>query len=95
MAADIKFYGVFDADGRATAYYNSDVYPPQENGDRNAAIPAAAIEITEEQWQELLANPSARYEVGSGEVVSSSSAPMPSAQYTWGPTLAEVVGTES
>jgi len=94
MAADIKFYGVFDADGRATAYFNSDIYPPQENGDRNAKIPAAAVEITEAQWLTLVNNPQARFV--DGEVVNIvPPVPMPSAQYTWGPTLVEVIGTES
>lgn len=61
MAAHTKFYGLFDAEGRATAYYNSDIYPPQENGERNAAIPAEVVEITQAQWQELISNPLARY----------------------------------
>jgi len=60
----IKYYGTFDSMGRATGYWNSDIFPPQENDDRNAAIPAEAVEITYEQWQELLSNPLARYTNG-------------------------------
>lgn len=90
-AEPTKFYGVFDADGRATAYYNSDIFPPQPNGDRNAKIPAAAVEITQEQWQTLVNNPQARFV--DGEVVNPTPpTPMPSAQYSWGPTLVEVIG---
>jgi hypothetical protein len=85
-----KFYGVFDTEGRATAFYISDIYPPQSNGDRNTAIPAAAVEITNEQWQELLANPQARFVDGA---IVYAKPPMPGSQYSWGPTLVEVVGT--
>lgn len=56
------FYGVFNAEGSATAYYNSDIFPPQSNGDRNEKIPPEAVEITEEQWLTLVQDqPMARY----------------------------------
>jgi hypothetical protein len=50
-----RFYGVFDAQGAPQGFYNNDIYPPKEDGSRNDAIPAAAVEITEAQWTELLA----------------------------------------
>jgi hypothetical protein len=57
-----KFYGVFDAQGVSKGYYVDDIYPPQEDGTRNAAIPAAAVEITEAQWTELITDQqTARY----------------------------------
>lgn len=91
-APDTKFYGVFDAEGRATAFYNTDIYPPQKNGDRNAAIPAAAVEITEEQWQTLINNPQTARYVDGDVVLIVLPAPMPGSQYSWGPTLVEVIG---
>jgi hypothetical protein len=61
-----KFYGVFDAEGVSKGFYVDDIYPPNENGSRNAAIPASAVEITEETWTTLLSNPAtARYLNGS------------------------------
>jgi hypothetical protein len=49
---DVKYYGVFDSEGRAQAFYASDVFPP--NGEtRNAKIPVEAVEISKEQWQIL------------------------------------------
>ena len=92
MAGGTKYYGAFDAEGRATAFYNSDIFPPQPNGDRNAGIPAEAIEITEEQWRELVNNPRARFI--DGELVYAPPPPVPisSSQYGWGPTLVEVIG---
>jgi hypothetical protein len=89
-----KYYGTFDATGRATGFWVDDIFPPQENGDRNAKIPAAAVELTEQQWLMLVNNPNARFI--DGEVVTTvPPVPMPSSQYNWGPTLVEVVGTET
>jgi len=57
-----KYYGVFDAQGVSQAFYVDDIYLSQEDGTRNAAIPAAAVEITEAAWTELLADQhTARY----------------------------------
>jgi len=57
-----KYYGVFDAEGKPQGFYVDDVYPPDEDGNRNAAIPAAAVEITEAVWTEMLeGQPFTRY----------------------------------
>lgn len=90
MAAGIKYYGVFDANGCAMAYYNSDIYPPQPSGDRNEKIPAAAIEIAEAQWQELISNPQARFDDGA---IVYAKPPIGSSQYSWGSTFGEVIGS--
>lgn len=59
---DKKYYGVFDAQGAPQAFYADDIYPPQEDGTRNAAIPASAVEISESNWRALFGNPeTARY----------------------------------
>jgi hypothetical protein len=50
------FYGAFDIDGRPQGFWIDDIYPPQEDGARHAAV-----EITEAVWQELLASSLARY----------------------------------
>ena len=93
MAEGTKFYGVFDAEGRATAFYNTDIFPPQADGSRNDKIPAAAVEITEEQWRTLVSDQTTRFV--DGEIVHIDvPTPMPSSQYSWGPTLVEIVGTE-
>lgn len=60
----IIYYGKFDAQGATQGFWNTDIYPPQENGDRNAKIPPEAVEITEAQWKELCNNPLARYTNG-------------------------------
>jgi hypothetical protein len=56
MAEDRKVYGVFLEDGRALGFYTSDIYLPQENGERNATIPKDAVEISEEDWLLYLNN---------------------------------------
>lgn len=66
MTDETKYYGVFDSDGRAQAFYTSDIFPPEAET-RNAKIPSGAVEISHEQWQILYEDQaSARY-VG-GEV---------------------------
>jgi len=50
----IKYYGVFDIEGRAIGFYTSDIYPPVDVNARSAKIPLEAVEITEEVWKELL-----------------------------------------
>lgn len=56
----MKYYGVFSGeDGRPTAFYNEEIYPPDIVDDVesiNKSIPADAIEITEEQWLECINN---------------------------------------
>lgn len=49
-----KFYGLFDAEGKSQAFYADDIYPPDEDGSRHAAIPTDAVELTEAEWQELV-----------------------------------------
>lgn len=56
----VKTYATLSATGLPTAFYNDDIYPAAEDGSRNAAIPAAAVEITEAQWKEFITNPGAR-----------------------------------
>ena len=76
-AARVKMYGMFDQYGRALGFYPDDIYPPNEDGSRNEKIPADAVEITLEQWQELLAKqPFAAYVDGEVKVLS---APVPTA----------------
>jgi hypothetical protein len=65
MSVQKKIYGVFDAAGVPQGYYADDIYLPKPDGSRNEAIPAAAVEITEADWNTLLAhNPFARYADG-------------------------------
>src|SRR5262245_32304826 len=52
----INYYGIFDAQGVPQGFWASDIWPPQSNGDLNAAIPVGAMEITYDQWQQLLNN---------------------------------------
>lgn len=39
------YYGIFDANGRPTAFYNDEIH---------SDIPAEAVAITDDQWQVLL-----------------------------------------
>ena len=87
-----KYYGVFDSQGRSQGYYPDDIYPPQPNGDRNASIPATAVEITEAQWKELLSNPQARYDTSSGAIVYAKPH-IGTSTYDWGATFVEVIGS--
>ena len=70
-AARVKMYGTFDQYGRALGFYPDDIYLPHEDGSRNAKIPADAVEITLEQWQELLAKqPFAAYVDGEVNILA-------------------------
>jgi hypothetical protein len=51
-----KMYGVFDQYGRSLGFYPDDIYPPTEDGARNAGIPTDAVEISIEDWQTYLSN---------------------------------------
>lgn len=85
-------YGVFGSNGEPQGFYSDDIYPPQPNGDRNAAIPAAAIEITEVQYQQLLNDQGARFI--DGEVVMPIKvAPIGTSQYDWGSKFVEIIGS--
>jgi hypothetical protein len=58
----LRYYGLFDTEGRAMAFYTNDIYPPVNENARSAKIPLEAVEITEEVWKELLVKQgSARY----------------------------------
>jgi hypothetical protein len=71
----IIYYGVFDADGKPTAFYNSDIYKNEAEA-RSSKIPAEAVEITHDQWMELLSDQTrARYV--NGEVVMIEPPPIP------------------
>ncbi len=51
----MNYYTLLDANDLPVAFYNDDLYPPNADGSRNAAIPSAAISITEAQWSKALA----------------------------------------
>lgn len=53
-------YGLFDAEGAPQGFWPDDIYLPADDGTRNAAIPADAIVVTEEQWKTLVTYPNAR-----------------------------------
>ena len=60
MVSNMKF-AHFDTDGFPVAFFAVDVHGPREiDGQPNPAIPAEAVEITDDQWQEMLANPGRR-----------------------------------
>ena len=87
---ETKFYGVFDSMGRATAYYNSDIFPPQPNGDRNPAIPASAVEISKDDWIMLTGNPQARFVNGA---IVFAKPHIGTSTYDWGPQFVDVIGS--
>ena len=77
MDEDVKYYGVFDASGKAQAFFASDVFPPNETA-RNVKIPPEAVEITKEQWQTLLEyQGTARYVDGEITYIDSPPPPPP------------------
>ncbi len=58
-----KIYTKLDDDGFPIAFYDDAVYPEE-------SIPNEAIEITEDQWQDLLNNQGSRkFDADTGEVV--------------------------
>lgn len=46
-------YGTFDETGRVSGFYSDDVFPPDEEGNRNAAIPVNAIPLDQETYNSL------------------------------------------
>jgi hypothetical protein len=72
-----QHYAVLDANGLPTAFYNDEIYPPNADGTENAAIPAAAVAITEAQWQDCIANNGRRQIVNGVLVVYTPPAPAP------------------
>ena len=69
----IRYYADLGPESVPKAFYTSDIYPPQENGERNTAIPLRAIEINEAEWKKLLQNPGAAYR--NGEIILPPPAP--------------------
>jgi|SRR5678815_342579 hypothetical protein len=51
----VRYYGTFDEEGRAIAFYTNEIYPPENELARSSKIPLEAVEITKEVWEELLA----------------------------------------
>lgn len=52
----MKHYAQFDADGLPAALFNEDAYPPGEDGSVNPGIPADAVELSADQWTEIIHN---------------------------------------
>jgi hypothetical protein len=72
-----KIYGRFDAEGKPAGFWTSDIYPPDEDGALNAAIPAEAGEISFATWETLLGNHLARYTNGTISYVEAPPIPPP------------------
>jgi hypothetical protein len=72
-----KFYGVFDTQGAPQAFYVDDLYLPKEDGSRNDAIPAAAVEISEATWTAMVANHLARFVNGAVTYIEPTPTPPP------------------
>jgi len=64
----MKKYATFDAEGLPTAFYSEDIH--------GTTIPANAIEITENQWQEFIDNQSSRKWLN-GQIVEHAPPQMP------------------
>ena len=89
----IKYYGLFTVDGKAQGFWNSDLFPPKEDGSRNDKIPPEAVEITEAQWREIVPN-QMTVRFANGEITYPLSAqPLGQAEYNWGLPLAFIIGT--
>lgn len=63
----VQKYANADANGKIIAYYTDDIHTPEQ-------IPETAFPITDEEWQDSVANPG-KYEVQLGKLVL---APLPS-----------------
>lgn len=50
----MKFYGLFDSAGAPQGFWNDDVFPLQESGEKHSSIPAEAIEISEAHFVEFM-----------------------------------------
>ena len=96
LARPEKIYGRFDAQGKPTGFWNSDIYPPTppsspddtSPGAPNPAIPADAVEISYTTWDALLADQlTARYV--NGAVAHIAAPPIP--PETPNPAVAEAV----
>jgi len=76
--ATVRYYGKFDGDGAPQGFWASDVFPAPEGRKRSLLIPTEAIELTKEQWRELIANqPRARFIKGKVSVLPAPTAPPP------------------
>lgn len=62
----MKIWTTFDGDGRRITSYPEDVYRPSapdgngEGGARHPAVPGDAVQLTPEQWQDLVDHPDQR-----------------------------------
>lgn len=80
-----SYYGDFDSTGLPKGFYNSDIYPDliadekstETPVQRNPGIPFGAIEITHDQWQELISNQGARRWDASAQAVVEYTPPPP------------------
>lgn len=83
----MKRYAQFDADGFPLGFWSDDIYPSAPDEERNAAIPADAIQITTQQWRALIDNAGLRRWMD-GHVVPYE-LPSPSVDQLWADVRAE------
>lgn len=86
----MRHFAVFDVDGSPSGFWNDDVYPPDVDGARHPAIPAEAVEITFDAWQELMANPGRRRFVDGAIAVFEPPPPPPAPPAVPTPTPAQL-----
>lgn len=55
----MKIYALFDTAGRVAGFWTDDLYPPNEDGGINPAIPADVVEISAEAHARLVEFPDA------------------------------------
>lgn len=57
-----KYFGYFLPDGSPRGFWNTEVFPNEKDGSRNPGIPVDVVEITKEQWEDLISDqPWTRY----------------------------------
>lgn len=66
LTAQAGKFGVFDGEGKPTAFYSSEV---------NKTIPSSAVAISDAQWREFLANQGLRRWAGAGQALTVISPP--------------------
>jgi hypothetical protein len=69
----MKIFAIFQPDGQPSAFYNDNVYKPED-------IPSEAVEISADQWWEFLENPGDRRWDGSGVAPFDAPAPVPTTE---------------
>jgi hypothetical protein len=52
----MKIHAAFDEQGFPIGFWHRDLFPDQEDGSLNPAIPGTAIPITTQQWRALVEN---------------------------------------